>query len=86
MANSEEQAGNKEPAGSVHILQMVYLQLPDILKPLTKLTEEKHAFRWTPEVEAIFQFLKNRSHGTRKLKNIWRWEHYQVPASENTAD
>jgi hypothetical protein len=27
-------------------------------KPLTKLTEEKQAFLWTPEVEAAFQMLK----------------------------
>jgi hypothetical protein len=31
---------------------------PNIAKLLTKLTEEKQAFRWTPEVEAAFQTLK----------------------------
>jgi hypothetical protein len=31
---------------------------PSIAKPLTKLTEENQAFRWTPEVEAAFQTLK----------------------------
>jgi hypothetical protein len=30
----------------------------NIAKPLTKLTEEKQAFQWTPEVEAAFQTLK----------------------------
>jgi hypothetical protein len=30
----------------------------NIAKPLTKLTEQKHAFQWTPEVEAAFQTLK----------------------------
>jgi hypothetical protein len=30
----------------------------DIAKPLTKLTEEKQAFQWAPEVEAFFQTLK----------------------------
>jgi hypothetical protein len=38
--------------------------LPDISKPLTKLIEERQAFQCTPEVEAIFQLLKNRSCGT----------------------
>jgi hypothetical protein len=27
----------------------------NIAKPLTKLTEEKQAFQWTPEVEAAMQ-------------------------------
>jgi hypothetical protein len=27
----------------------------NIVKPLTKLTAEKQAFQWTPEVEAAFQ-------------------------------
>jgi hypothetical protein len=30
----------------------------NIAKPLTKLTEQKQAFQWTPEVEAAFQTLK----------------------------
>jgi hypothetical protein len=30
----------------------------NIAKPLTKFTEEKQAFRWTPEVETAFQTLK----------------------------
>jgi hypothetical protein len=30
----------------------------DIAKPLTRLTEEKQAFQWTPEVETAFQTLK----------------------------
>ena len=30
----------------------------NIAKPLTKLTEEKQPFQWTPEVEAAFQTLK----------------------------
>jgi hypothetical protein len=30
----------------------------NIAKPLTKLTEEKQAFQWTPEVETTFQTLK----------------------------
>jgi hypothetical protein len=30
----------------------------NIAKPLTKLTEEKQTFQWTPEVEAAFQTLK----------------------------
>jgi hypothetical protein len=30
----------------------------DIAKPLTRVTEEKRAFQWTPEVEAAFQTLK----------------------------
>jgi hypothetical protein len=30
----------------------------NVAKPLTKLTEEKQAFQWTPEVEAVFQTLK----------------------------
>jgi hypothetical protein len=30
----------------------------NIAKPLTRLTEEKQAFQWTPEVEAAFQTLK----------------------------
>jgi hypothetical protein len=30
----------------------------NVAKPLTKLTEEKQAFQWTPEVEAAFQALK----------------------------
>jgi hypothetical protein len=30
----------------------------NIAKPLTKLTEEKQSFRWTPDVEAAFKTLK----------------------------
>jgi hypothetical protein len=30
----------------------------NIAKMLTKLTEEKQAFQWTPEVEAAFQTLR----------------------------
>jgi phospholipid-translocating ATPase len=30
----------------------------NIAKPLTKLTEQKQAFQWTPEVKATFQTLK----------------------------
>jgi hypothetical protein len=30
----------------------------NVLKPVTKLTEEKQAIQWTPEVEAAFQTLK----------------------------
>jgi hypothetical protein len=30
----------------------------DIAKPMTRLTEEKRAFQWTPEVETTFQTLK----------------------------
>jgi hypothetical protein len=31
---------------------------PDISKPLTRFTEEKRAFQWTPEVGTAFQTLK----------------------------
>jgi hypothetical protein len=30
----------------------------NIVKPLTKLKEQKQFFQWTPEVEAVFQTLK----------------------------
>jgi hypothetical protein len=36
--------------------------LANIAKPLTKFTEEKQAFQWTPQVEAAFQTIKRSLH------------------------
>jgi hypothetical protein len=39
----------------MHLLQMVYFRFRQYCKPLTKLTEQKQSFQWTPEAEGAFQ-------------------------------
>jgi hypothetical protein len=39
----------------MHILQTIYFGFRQHCKTLTRLTEEKQAFQWIPEVEASFQ-------------------------------
>jgi hypothetical protein len=38
----------------MHVLQFISSFI-NTVKPLIKLTDEKQAFQWTPEVEAAFQ-------------------------------
>jgi hypothetical protein len=53
---------NKHEIRSFLGLCMYYRQFisgfANIAKPVTKLTEQKQSFQWTPEVEASFQMLK----------------------------
>jgi hypothetical protein len=47
-----------ESSWAMHTSQTVYFHFANIVKLMTKLTEEKQASQWTQKVEAAFQTLK----------------------------
>jgi hypothetical protein len=55
----------------------------NIVKPLTKLTEEKQVFQWTPEVEATFQTLNEAFCAAHILAYLQPRDRFTVDTNAN---